>query len=92
MLKKHALFSTSASISSTQPSEAPALSSSRSRVLWGIEGKDGIAEAINRTPAQTRYLISRGRLRVKKHGHRTYSALEEDLREDCAGKFRNSEH
>jgi len=68
-------------------SEAPSLSGSN--IVWGIEGPGGIAAEINRTPAQTRWLISQGRLRVKKHGHRTYSALREHLHEDCAGEYQN---
>jgi hypothetical protein len=58
-----------------------------SRVVWGIEGPGGIAETINRTPAQVRWLIKKRRLRVKHHGLRTYSALEHELFEDVAGKF-----
>jgi hypothetical protein len=56
------------------------------RVVWGIEGKGGIAAVINRTPAETRWLIKNRKLRVKKHGRRTFSALEHELIEDCAGE------
>jgi len=55
-------------------------------VVWGIEGPGGIAETIGRSPSQTRWLISQGKLRVRKHGHRTYSALAHELIEDCAGE------
>jgi hypothetical protein len=58
----------------------------RVRVVWGIEGKGGIAETIERTPAQTRWLIKNKKLRVKKHGRRTYSALEHELLEDVSGE------
>jgi len=42
----------------------------RLRVVWGIEHPGGIAETINRTPAQTRWLIKNGKLRVKQHGEK----------------------
>jgi hypothetical protein len=58
-------------------------------IIWGIEGPHGIAAEIGRTPAQTRWLIKIGRLRVKKHGRRTYSASRKQLREDCAGEYQN---
>lgn len=61
------------------------------RVIWGVETKGGIAEVINRTPAQTRRLIKKGKLRVKQHGHRTFSALEHELLEDCAGEIPEEE-
>jgi hypothetical protein len=63
------------------------------RVVWGIEGPGGIAETINRSPSETRWLIQQKRLRVKRHGPRTYSALEHELIEDCAGEYQteNSE-
>jgi hypothetical protein len=55
------------------------------RVIWGIEGPGGIAETINRSPAAVRWLIKNRRIRVKRHGRRTFSALEHELIEDCAG-------
>jgi hypothetical protein len=63
----------------------------RSRVIWGIEGSGGIAATINRTPAQARWLIKNKKLRVKRHGPRTYSALEHELLEDVAGEFPKKE-
>jgi hypothetical protein len=57
-----------------------------SRVVWGIEGPGGIAETINRSPSQARWLIKNRRLRVKQHGRRTFSALEHELLEDVAGE------
>jgi len=57
------------------------------RVVWGIEGPGGIAETIARTPSQVRWLIKNRKLRVKRHGRRTYSALEHELLEDCAGEI-----
>jgi hypothetical protein len=35
------------------------------RVVWGIEGPGGIAETINRSPSETRWLIKNRRIRVK---------------------------
>jgi hypothetical protein len=58
----------------------------RVRVVWGIEGAGGIAETIERTPAQTRWLIKNKKLRVRRHGRRTFSALEHELLEDVAGE------
>jgi hypothetical protein len=58
-------------------------------IIWGIEGPRGIAAEIGRTVAQTRWLISQGKLRVKKHGRRTYSASRKQLHEDCAGEYQN---
>ena len=52
-------------------------------VLWGIAA---IAATINRTPSETRWLIRKGALRVRRHGHRTYSAIKHELIEDCAGE------
>ena len=64
----------------------------RVRVVWGIEGPGGIAETINRSPSEARWLIKKRRIRVKRHGPRTYSALEHELLEDCAGdRTENSE-
>jgi hypothetical protein len=53
------------------------------RVVWGL---DAIAKTIGVEVAQARWLISQGKLRVKKHGHRTVSALEHELIQDCAGE------
>jgi hypothetical protein len=57
--------------------------SGRVRVLWGVEA---FAKAIGRSVSETRWLIRQKRLRVKKHGARTYSALEHELIEDVAGE------
>lgn len=61
------------------------------RVVWGIEGPGGIAETINRSPSETRWLIKNRKIRVKRHGRRTYSALEHELLEDCAGEIPEEE-
>jgi hypothetical protein len=95
-------LSTTASITHVSPAdsdtveiEAPAIGHNGGpplegpEIVWGIEGPFGIAAAINRTPAQTRWLIGQGKLRVKKHGHRTVSALRQHLIEDCSGKFQS---
>jgi hypothetical protein len=65
------------------PLETPPIPSA-SDIVWGLEG---IAAAINRTPAQVRWLIGQGRLRFRKHGRRTISASRKHLHEDCAGEF-----
>jgi hypothetical protein len=52
------------------------------RVAWGYEG---IGQAIDRTKEEAKWLAKQGRLRVRKHGHRTVSALVEHLLEDVAG-------
>jgi len=53
-------------------------------ILWGIEG---IAAAIGCSVSRARWLIKQGRLRVQKHGRRTFSASRKQLHEDCAGEF-----
>jgi hypothetical protein len=58
------------------------------RVVWGLEG---IAGVINRTKEETRWLIKKRRVRVKRHGHRTLSAIEDELLEDCSGEFPEAE-
>jgi hypothetical protein len=62
-------------------------------ILWGIDGENGIAAAINRTPAQVYYLIRTGKLQsvVRKIGHKTYSASRSRLREYLAGELSESE-
>jgi hypothetical protein len=52
------------------------------RVIWGLPN---IASTIQRSVPETRWLIKQKRLRVRKHGHRTFSALEDELLEDCSG-------
>jgi hypothetical protein len=56
--------------------------SGRVRVLWGVEA---FAKAIGRSVPETRWLIRQKRLRVRKHGARTYSALEHELIQDVSG-------
>jgi hypothetical protein len=53
-----------------------------SRVAWGYEG---IGREIGRTPQEVKWLVQQGRLRIRRHGHRTISALVEHLLEDCGG-------
>jgi hypothetical protein len=55
----------------------------RRRVLWGVPA---FAQVINRSVSETRWLIKQKRLRVKKHGARTFSAIEDELLEDVAGE------
>ena len=64
-----------------------AVAARSTRVVWGIETPGGIAATNGRTPAQTRWLIKIGKLRVKQHGRRTFSALEHELLEDVAGEI-----
>lgn len=56
-------------------------------IVWGVEGEHGIAAVIKRTTAQTYYLIRKGKLPVRKHGHRTFSASRRRLLEYCAGEL-----
>lgn len=42
---------------------------------------------VNRSAAQTYYLIGHANLPVKKHGHRTSSASRKRLRQYAAGEF-----
>jgi hypothetical protein len=56
--------------------------SGRVRVLWGVAA---FAKAIGRSVPETRWLIRQKRLRVRKHGARTYSALEHELIQDVSG-------
>jgi hypothetical protein len=46
-------------------------------LLWGV---DSIAAFLKIKPAKAYYLIARGKLPVRKHGHRTISALRSELR------------
>jgi hypothetical protein len=48
--------------------------------IWGVTGESGLAAFIGRTPQQTYYLISRGKLPVTKLGHRTIIASRKRLR------------
>jgi hypothetical protein len=56
-------------------------------IVWGVDGPSGIAAAIGRTPQQTYYLISKGKLPVRKHGHKTYSASRSRLHAHLAGEI-----
>ena len=55
---------------------------SRARVAWGYEA---IGREIDRTKEEAKWLAKKGHIRVRKHGHRTVSALIDDLLEDVAG-------
>jgi hypothetical protein len=55
---------------------------SRARVAWGYEA---IGREIDRTKEEAKWLAKQGRLRIRRHGHRTVSALVEHLLEDVAG-------
>ena len=55
---------------------------SRPRVAWGYTA---IGVAIDRTKEEAKWLAKTGRIRVRKHGHRTVSALIDHLLEDVAG-------
>jgi hypothetical protein len=57
------------------PTESPS-----DDIAWGVGGENGIAAAINRSPQQTYYLIAKGRLPVRKLGHRMLSASRAALR------------
>ena len=49
-------------------------------LLWGVDGKNGIAAFLNIRPRQAYYLIERGMLPVKKHSHRIITARRSELR------------
>jgi len=55
------------------------------RVVWGIEA---IGQTIGRSPSAVRWLIQTGRLRVRRHGRRTFSAIADELIEDVSGEYR----
>jgi hypothetical protein len=61
---------------------------SRARVAWGY---DAIGGAIDRTAEEAKWLAKTGRIRVRKHGHRTVSALVDHLLEDVAGESQKKE-
>jgi hypothetical protein len=58
------------------------------RVVWGLEGIGGV---INRTEEEVRWLIRQRRIRVRRHGPRTLSAIEDELIEDCGGEILEAE-
>lgn len=49
-------------------------------LLWGVDGKDGIAAFIGVDVRKAYYLISRGEIPTKKLGHRTITASRAELR------------
>jgi hypothetical protein len=49
-------------------------------LLWGVDGKDGIAAFIGVDVRKCYYLISRGEIPTKKLGHRTITASRRELR------------
>ena len=49
-------------------------------LIWGVNGKRGIAAELGLSPAQVYYLIARGKLPVRKLGHRTIAASRTELR------------
>jgi len=59
-------------------------------IVWGIDGEHGIAAVLGLRPPQVYYLIRRGKLPVRRHGHKTYSASRRRLLEYCAGELPNT--
>ncbi|MGA7183466.1 MAG: hypothetical protein WBY67_09190 [Pseudolabrys sp.] len=49
-------------------------------LLWGVDGKDGVAAFLNIKPSRAYYLIGRGVIPVKKHSHRIITASRSKLR------------
>lgn len=49
-------------------------------IIWGVDGPTGIAAYLNIKPTQAYYLISRGKLPVRRLGHRTITASRSELR------------
>ena len=48
-------------------------------VIWGVNGKNGIAAELGIKPAQAYYLIARGVIPVRRLGHRTLVASRKQL-------------
>ena len=65
------------------PADAAASAPHRRRVVWGHEA---IGKVIDRKVSEVRWLIHEKRIRVRKHGKRTFSAIEDELLEDVAGE------
>jgi hypothetical protein len=61
---------------------------SHAEVVWGYTR---IGRAINRSKEEAKWLAKTGRIRVKRHGHRTVSARVDHLLEDVAGEFPKKE-
>jgi hypothetical protein len=49
-------------------------------LLWGVDGKNGIAAFLGIKPRQAYHLIKCGALPVTKHGHRIITARRSELR------------
>jgi hypothetical protein len=54
-------------------------------LLWGVEGKDGIAAFLGVKVRKARYLIDKGKVPVQRHGHRTITASRSQLRRVFTG-------
>ena len=51
-----------------------------SDIIWGVDGKNGIAKFLNVPPAKAYYLIRKRAIPIRRHGHRTISASRTELR------------
>jgi hypothetical protein len=60
--------------------DSPADETLADDLLWGVDGKHGIAAFLNLKPRQAYYLIERGVLPVKKLSHRIITARRSELR------------
>ncbi len=55
-------------------------------LIWGVDGEHGIAAELNIKPEKAYYLIAKGVIPVRKHGHRTITASRKELRRLFAGE------
>jgi hypothetical protein len=51
-----------------------------SDILWGVDGEDGIAAYLGIDTRKAYYLISSGKLPIRKFGRRTITASRSELR------------
>jgi hypothetical protein len=49
-------------------------------LIWGVDGANGIAAFLGIDVRRAYYLIRRGRIPVRHHGHRTVTASRSELR------------
>jgi hypothetical protein len=70
-----------------QSSSAAACADDADDLIWGVDGEHGIAAVLKLRPSQVYYLIRRGRLPVRKFGHRTICANRKRSLEYCAGEL-----
>lgn len=55
-------------------------------VIWGVDGDNGIAAALGIPVPKAYYLIARGKIPVRRLGHRTITASRRELHRWLAGE------